>query len=185
MKCSCRKTAAKAVKKDFETASSSWAAVLKPHRREAGQPVVKIETIYGDGEGDLASFAQSFRTLRLLDAVAEHAADAFAWPAPFTLEMKSCGFINARWTGETRRLTLSYELAADFAELNGDFDRVAAAKQQSKESARSLKHATRSSSRTRVPAMARGRRYIAGAAGHDAAATATRSFKRPPHLQSF
>jgi hypothetical protein len=40
-------------KKDFETASSSWAAVLKPYRREAGQPTVKLETIYGDGKGDL------------------------------------------------------------------------------------------------------------------------------------
>ena len=175
-------------KKDFETASASWAAVLKPHRREAGQPMVKIETIYGDGEGDLASFARSFRTLRLLETVAERSADAFAWPAPLTLEMKSCGVINARWTDESRRLTVCYELAADFAELNRDFNHdfnhVAAAKQQPKESARSLKRA-RPLSRTRTPATAHGRRYIAAAASHDAAATATKSFKRRPRLQSF
>jgi Putative metallopeptidase len=58
-------------KMDFETASSSWAAVLKPHLREPSQPMVKVETIYGDGEGELASLAQSFRTLRLLETVAE------------------------------------------------------------------------------------------------------------------
>jgi Putative metallopeptidase len=167
-------------KKDFETASSSWKAVLNPHRRAADQPKIEIETIYGDGEGDLASFAQSFRTLRLLETVAERAADEFAWPTPFTLEMKSCGFINARWNNETRRLTLCYELAADFAELNRDFNHVAVAKQQSKESTRSLKRATRRSSRTREPATANVRRYIAGSVGRDAGAAATRAFKRQP-----
>jgi hypothetical protein len=104
--------------------------------------MVRIETIYGDGEGDLASFAQSFRILRLLETVAGYSADALAWPAPFTLEMKSCGAINAHWIDETRRLTLCYDLAADFAELYRDFNQVAAAKQQSKESAWPSKHAT-------------------------------------------
>jgi Putative metallopeptidase len=172
-------------KKDFETASSSWASVLKPHQREAGQPMVQIETIYGDGEGDLGSFAQSFRSLRLLEIVAERTADAFAWPAPFTLEMKSCGVINARWTDESCRLTLCYELAVDFAELYRDFNQVAAAKQQSKASARSLKRATRPSSETRTPRIVRGHRYIARTAGHDATATATRAFKRRQRPQSF
>jgi hypothetical protein len=123
-------------KKDFETASSSWTAVLMPYQRAVGQPMVKIETIYGNGQGDLAFFAQGFRTLRLLETVAERTADGFAWPAPFILEMKSCGFINARWVNETHRLTLCYELAADFAELNRDFNQVAATKQQSKGSVR-------------------------------------------------
>jgi hypothetical protein len=172
-------------KKDFETASSSWAAVLKPHRREAGQPAVKIETIYGDGEGDLVPFAQGFRTLRLLEIVAERVSDQWAWPAPFSLEMKSCGLVNARWTNETRRLTLCYELAADFAELNRDFNQVAAAKRQSRESARSLKRATRRPSRTVASATAHGHRYISGAAGQDSASTATRAFKRRPRLQNF
>ena len=39
------------------------------------------------------------------------------WPAPFTLEMQSCVFPNARWDLSTHKLTLCYELAADFADL--------------------------------------------------------------------
>ena len=39
-------------KRDFAKASSSWAAVLNPHRRTPDQPKVEIETIYGEGRGD-------------------------------------------------------------------------------------------------------------------------------------
>ena len=73
--------------------------------------------IYGDGKGKLEAVAQIARAIRLLEPVAEVTADLTAWPAPFTLEMQSCGFINAAWVPSTRKLTLCYELAADFAEL--------------------------------------------------------------------
>jgi hypothetical protein len=53
----------------------------------------------------------------LLETVAGRAADDFAWPASFTLEMQSCGSPNAGWDPSTRKLTLCYELAGDFAEL--------------------------------------------------------------------
>jgi hypothetical protein len=56
-------------------------------------------------------------SIRLLETVAEHAADEFAWPAPFTLEMQSCGNPNARWDLPTHKLTVCYELAAEFADL--------------------------------------------------------------------
>ncbi len=56
-------------------------------------------------------------SVRLLETVAGHLADEFAWPAPFTLEMASCGFPNARWDLPTHKLTLCYELATDFADL--------------------------------------------------------------------
>ncbi len=111
-------------KRDFAKASSSWAAVLKPRRRTPDQPKVEIETIYGEGKGELAPFAQGFRTLQLLETVAGFTADDLAWPVPFTLEMQSCGFINARWNDETRKLTLCYELAEDFAELGRDFGKI-------------------------------------------------------------
>ena len=39
------------------------------------------------------------------------------WPAPFTVEMQKCGFINAAWVASTHKLTLCYELAADFVDL--------------------------------------------------------------------
>ena len=62
--------------------------------------------------------------IRLLETVAEHAADDFAWPAPFTLEMQSCGFPNARWDLATKKLTLCYELAREFADLYRDYGDV-------------------------------------------------------------
>jgi Putative metallopeptidase len=168
-------------KREFAKASSSWAAVLKPHRREADQPKIEIETIYGDGKGELASFAQGFRMLRLLETVAGLTADELAWPLPFKLELQSCGFINARWNPETRKLTLCYELAADFAELGHDFGKIFVARQESKGSAKSLKRSARTSSHgTRTSNGAHGRRSIAGTAGHNLPAARTKAFKRYP-----
>jgi hypothetical protein len=166
-------------KRDFAKASSSWTAALKPHRRAPEQRKVQIETIYGEGKGELASFAQGFRTLRLLEIVAGFTADDLAWPVPFTLEMQSCGYINARWNDETRKLTLCYELAQDFAELGHDFGKIFEARQESKGSAKSLKRSTRRSFRgTRTSNGARSRRNIAGAAGHESAPAHSRAFKR-------
>jgi hypothetical protein len=48
----------------------------------------------------------------------EHPEADFAWPSPFTLEMKDCGHPGADWDDETRKITLCYELAFDFAELH-------------------------------------------------------------------
>jgi Putative metallopeptidase len=166
-------------KRDFERASSSWNAVLQPHRRQPDEPRVEIEIIYGQGKGDLDSFAQGFRTLRLLETVAGHAADELAWPVPFTLEMQSCGFINARWDDETRKLTLCYELAADFAELGRDFGKIFAAKPGPKVSGRSLKRSTRSSFRgARTSSGTHSRRYIADT--HDSGAPPAKAFKGHP-----
>jgi Putative metallopeptidase len=53
----------------------------------------------------------------LLEAVAERMADTYAWPAPFAIEMQSCGYANAQWLPKTRKISLCYELAADFADL--------------------------------------------------------------------
>jgi hypothetical protein len=164
-------------KREFERASSSWHKVLQPHRRQPDESKVDIETIYGEGKGDLASYAQGFRTMRLLETVAGFTADELAWPVPFTLEMQSCGFINARWNDETRKLTLCYELAADFAELGRDFGKIFVAKLASKESGRSLKRSTRSSVRgTRTSNGTRSRRSVVGS--HDSRAAPAKAFKR-------
>jgi hypothetical protein len=45
----------------------------------------------GPAEGRTTTAQQVARSIRLLETVAEHAADQFVWPAPFTLEMQSCG----------------------------------------------------------------------------------------------
>jgi hypothetical protein len=106
---------------DFASASWSWNTALTPHRRAADEPKTKIDVVYGEGKGTLEPFERGFRIIKLLETVAAHAADEWTWPVPFTLEMQSCGFMNARWIQSARKLTLCYELALDFAELYRDF----------------------------------------------------------------
>jgi Putative metallopeptidase len=112
--------------RDFEKASRSWERVLKPLQRSADRPKTKIDVIYAEAKGNLDLYAKAFRTVRLLDVVAEHISDELAWPAPFALEMRSCGVINAVWSAADRKLTLCYELAADFAELYREYGTVQA-----------------------------------------------------------
>jgi hypothetical protein len=102
---------------DFSNAAYSWDFVLKPHVRTPDQPETEIRVVYGDAKGKLAEVAESLRSIGLLEAVGVHSAEAFAWPAPFTLELQTCGFPNARWDLPSHKLTVCYELAADFAEL--------------------------------------------------------------------
>jgi Putative metallopeptidase len=96
-------------------------SALKPHRRAPGEPKTKISVVYGSAEGRAAVARQVARSIQLLETVAEHEADEFVWPAPFTLEMKSCGFPNASWNLPNHKLTLCYELATDFAHLYREY----------------------------------------------------------------
>ena len=105
---------------DYETSAQSWATVMAPHRRSADQPPTRIRVIYGEGEGELAPYAEAFRSMRLLETFADYAS-RFAWPAPFTMEMQTCGDVGARWTIPTRRLHICYELAQEFLELFRDY----------------------------------------------------------------
>ena len=113
---------------DYKKVARAWQRMLQEHRRSADQPKVNINVIYGEGKGDLAPFAAGFRSVHFLEVAAQNAADLLAWKMPFTLEMKTCGFINAAWVTETRNLTLCYELAQDFAELFRAFNPAAPAK---------------------------------------------------------
>jgi hypothetical protein len=102
---------------DYSNAVYSWDLLLKSHRRTPDQPKTKIAVVYGPADGKAAVARQVARSVQLLETVAEHAADEFVWRSPFTLEMKSCGFPNARWHVPSHTLTLCYELATDFADL--------------------------------------------------------------------
>jgi hypothetical protein len=102
---------------DYSNASWSWEKLLKPHRRAAGAPPAEIAVHYGEAEGRLASYARSFRALKLLETVAELSAQRWAWPHAFVLEMRSCDAPDARWSITQRRLTLCYELAEELAAL--------------------------------------------------------------------
>jgi hypothetical protein len=106
---------------DYQRASSSWEKVLRPHRRSPDQPKQRIEVTYGPGKGEFDIYEQTFRTVRLLETVANHAAEAYGWPNPLGLEMAACGEINAQWQFRSRKLFLCYELAQDFAELYRDY----------------------------------------------------------------
>jgi Putative metallopeptidase len=103
---------------DFSAASSSWDMALKPHLRGPDQPKTKIDVVYGAANGGkLEAVAQALRSMMLLETVAERMADLYAWPAPFGIEMQSCGYANAQWLPKTRKISVCYELAADFADL--------------------------------------------------------------------
>jgi Putative metallopeptidase len=106
---------------DYSNATYSWDLVLKPHRRAPDQPKTEIDMVYGLAEGRAAIAQHVARDIRLLQTVAEHVANDFVWPTPFLLEMQSCGFPDARWDLATHKLTLCYELAAEFADLYRDY----------------------------------------------------------------
>ena len=95
-------------RKDYAKASRSWDTVLKPHRRAPD---------HGNVQGNLEVFARSFREVRILETVAQAAAADFAWPAPFAMEMQSCGRSDAAWSDKTRTVRVCYELAFDFVQL--------------------------------------------------------------------
>jgi putative metallopeptidase DUF4344 len=105
-------------RKDYAKASWSWNTVLEPHRRASDQPGSRINVVYSEAPGPLEGFARSFRAVRILETVAQRAAADFAWPVPFTLEMRSCGRPEAAWDDKNRILRVCYELAFDFAELH-------------------------------------------------------------------
>jgi hypothetical protein len=104
---------------DYSNASYSWDKVLKPHRRGADDAKITIRTMYGEATGSLDVTAQSFRAIRLLEAVAERASEEYTWRAPFTLAMQSCGQSGAQWDLFSRKLTLCYEMADEFVQLYG------------------------------------------------------------------
>jgi len=106
---------------DYRKAAKSWGMVLQPHVRAAGQPETKIDVVYGEAKGKLEIAAQMARSIRLLDGVAARSSELVVWPAPFSLETQTCGFVNAQWNPTTRKLTLCYELAEDFVELYRDY----------------------------------------------------------------
>ena len=113
---------------DFSNAAYSWDLLLKPFRRAPDQPKTKIDVVYGPAEGRAANARQVALSIRLLETVAEHASDEYAWPVPFTLEMQSCGYPNARWDLATHKLIVCYELANEFADLYRGYSGAGATK---------------------------------------------------------
>jgi Putative metallopeptidase/Helix-turn-helix domain len=105
---------------DYSNASWSWDKALAPHRRTGDQPKTKIDVVYGEGKGKLAMFARAFRSIGLLEAIAEYSAENYVWRAPFTIEIQTCGEPDARWSLQEHKLHLCYELAEEFLTLYQD-----------------------------------------------------------------
>ena len=99
---------------EWKNTAWSWDELLKKHLRSADQPKVEVKVKYEENK-KYAAQVQVLRHMGLLEAIAAHAADRYAWPNPFTVEARSCGEPNARW--RQRTLTLCYELADYFIEL--------------------------------------------------------------------
>ena len=102
---------------DYSNASWSWTTVLRPHLRPSSHPKQKIEPKYGSGQGQYDLLAQAFRTIGMLEMVADLAADRYVWRRPITIEMQTCGTPNADWDLANHRILLCYEMAQDFADL--------------------------------------------------------------------
>jgi Putative metallopeptidase len=108
-------------RREYERALWSWNTLLEPHWRHPNDPRTLINVAYGEGRGALSAYEEGFKSLRVLELVANRISNDVRWPDPITLELKTCGFINAEWIEATRTITLCYELAEDFFELYRDF----------------------------------------------------------------
>jgi hypothetical protein len=106
---------------DYSNAAFSWDRLLKPHVRGPDQPKQKFDVVYGPAEGRMAVIRDVARSTLLLETVAEHVANQFAWPAPLTLKMEACGFPNASWEVRSREVIVCYELGAEFSDLYREF----------------------------------------------------------------
>ena len=106
---------------EFRKAAKSWEAVLKPHLRPPDRPPTRIDVVYGEAKGRLELGAQIVRSVGFLESVAYFTSDLLAWPAPFTLEMRTCGDPNAAWVPSELKLTMCYELGPDLADLYRTF----------------------------------------------------------------
>jgi hypothetical protein len=106
-------------KTDFTFTAWSWETLLKPHMRAPDKPKQTIELSYGDATGKLGVYARMFREIKFLETLAEHIGEQYAWPRPFVMEMVECGEVGAHW--HSRKLTICYEMAQEFADLYRDY----------------------------------------------------------------
>jgi hypothetical protein len=108
---------------DYNTASWGWEHALQSHRRAPGAPKTEIKVSYGDAPqtDNLDIYAKFLKSIRLLETVAEHESDLYAWSAPLTLRAETCGQSDAHWNHPTRTLVLCYEMAAEFCHLYRDY----------------------------------------------------------------
>ena len=115
-----RSTGKKGASTEWENTSWSWEERLKKHLR-GDKPKLDVKVTYEDNK-KFAVQEHILRKIGLLEGIAAHATDRYAWPNQWSVEAKSCGDANASW--RSRKLTLCYELANYFIELFMGFDKT-------------------------------------------------------------
>jgi hypothetical protein len=105
---------------DYSNASWSWNKVLEPHIRKPDQPKTDIPVVYASTK-KYAVYERGFREIRLLENLAAHLSDRYAWTKPFSVVMEECGEPGARWDLSDRKIHICYELAADFGAMYRDY----------------------------------------------------------------
>jgi hypothetical protein len=103
---------------DYLNAKWSWDQVLQSHLRRPDQAKTTVNVVYGPGNGKYDTHAAIARQMKLLEIVAESLSERFAWRAPISLEMQTCGESNARFEFRTRKVVVCYELADEFSHLH-------------------------------------------------------------------
>lgn len=103
-------------KSDYAIVAWSWQTLLKPYRRGPDKPATHFNVVYGESSGALAVYAKAFKDLKFLEVIANKASDAYEWRRPLSLEMESCGKVNAYWSEKLAKISVCYELIAEFAE---------------------------------------------------------------------
>jgi Putative metallopeptidase len=101
---------------DFSNASWSWERSLTAHIRKPDEAKTKFTVRYVDSD-QYQALGRGFRQIKILETLAHHLSDRYAWRRPIDLVMTSCGTPNAHWDLATHSITVCYELAADFADL--------------------------------------------------------------------
>jgi hypothetical protein len=112
---------------DYSNAHWSWMTVLAPHHRPAAEPKQKFNVVYAPGQGEYDVVEQHYRTIGILEMVADLAADRYVWRRPITFEMKTCGSPNGDWDLAHQTVLVCYEMARDFANLYRDYGLAPAA----------------------------------------------------------
>ena len=102
---------------DFSNASWSWKKALAPFMRAPEQARTQYQYKYGKAEGSLDIFERSFRAAGVLERIAGHSADLYAWRKPFGIEADTCGESGANWDIQDHKIHFCYELAEEFVTL--------------------------------------------------------------------
>ena len=109
--------------RDYHVATRSWQRVMGPNMRASGEPKAQVNVIYGEARGSLDGVALALRDIRILEHMAEFAAEQYRWPAPITIEMRSCGEVAAAFTFATRTVHICYEMVDEFVALFNEQER--------------------------------------------------------------